>query len=86
MIFVEAPILVLSILFLLVCFFAPKAGLALVSLLLLGSFVVLVWASGGYLDTAGRLLVTSMVIDVVAVVVAAKKISDAKRRETSKTT
>jgi len=80
--FVELPILVFSILFLVVCFFAPKTGLVLVSLLLLFSFVVLIWASGGYLDTAGRFLVTSMFVDIAGLVVAAKKISDARQHQT----
>ena len=80
--FVELPILAFSILFLLVCFFAPKTGLVLVSLLLLFSFVVLIWASRGYLDTAGRFLVTSMFVDIAGLVVAAKKISDARQHQT----
>ncbi|MDJ0656555.1 MAG: hypothetical protein QNJ40_20510 [Xanthomonadales bacterium] len=72
--FLEIPILVISLLFLPLCFLAPKVGLALATMLLLGIFVVLYWASDvGYMSTAGGLLLLSLVINVIGIAVAAKK-------------
>ncbi|SMF62968.1 hypothetical protein SAMN02745866_04056 [Alteromonadaceae bacterium Bs31] len=76
--FIEVPFLVVSALFLLVCIGAPKVGLVLVSLLLICSLFVLSWASGGYLDDAGGILLLSMLVDVAGIVVAAKKIKNTR--------
>ena len=84
--FIEIPILVFSALFLLVCFGAPKVGLVLVSILLIGSLFVLSWASGGYMDDAGGFLLTSLLVDVAGILVAINKINKAKQLDTGENT
>jgi len=84
--FIEMPILGFSILFLLVCFGAPKVGLVLSTLLLIGSLFVVGWASGGYMDDAGGFLLLSLLVDIAGILVAIKKINTAKELETSEST
>ena len=79
--FVELPIFGTSILFLLVCFGAPKPGLVLSSLLFVGSLIVVGWASGGYLEDAGGFLLSSLLVDIAAILIALKRINAAKRIE-----
>lgn len=79
--FVEIPILGISVLFLLICFGAPKVGLVLSTLLLFGSLFVVAWASGGYMDDAGGFLLSSLLVDIAGILVAIKKINTAKALE-----
>lgn len=75
-IFVEAPLLFLSVVFLGVCFAAPRAGVTLTGLLLLASLIFLGWASSvGYMESAGGMLLISIAVDILAIVIATKKIA-----------
>ena len=84
--FVEIPILGVSVLFLLICFGAPKVGLVLITLLFFGSLLVVGWASGGYLDDAGGFLLSSLLIDIAGIMVALKKLNSAKELKSSENT
>ena len=71
--FVEIPVLGISVLFLLVCFAAPKVGLVLSTLLFFASMLIVAWASGGYMDDAGGFLLSSLVVDIAGILIALKK-------------
>ena len=79
--FVEIPILVLSILFLLLCFGAPKVGRVLCAIWLFASLIVLLWAMGGYMDSAGGFLLTSLLVDIAGIAIASNKINKAQVQE-----
>lgn len=79
--FIEIPILVFSLLFLALCFGAPKMGLVLIVVLLVASLFVLGWASGGYMDDAGGFLLTSLCVDIAGIFVATNKIKKTKEIE-----
>mgnify|MGYP001822860963 CR=1 FL=1 len=81
--FVELPILGMSVLFLLICFGAPKVGLSLSSVLLFGSLFVVGWASGGYMDNAGGFLLSSLLVDIAGISIAIKKLNTAKKLDSS---
>jgi hypothetical protein len=77
-IFVEAPLLFLSLIFLAVCFGAPKTGRVLAGLLLVASLFFLGWASRvGYMGSAGGMLLLSIFVDILGLIIAAKKIREA---------
>jgi hypothetical protein len=85
--FLEIPILVLTCLFLTICFFAPKAGLVLLALLLFGIVFVLAWASDvGYMSTGGGLILLSLAMDIGGVFFAIKKIKHTKELEPKENT
>ena len=71
--FVEIPVLGISVLFLLVCFAAPNVGLVLSTLLFFASMLIVAWASGGYMDDAGGFLLSSLVVDIAGILIALKK-------------
>jgi hypothetical protein len=73
--FVEAPLLFLSVVFLGVCLAAPRTGLVLSGLLLLVSLVFVGWAGAGYMESAGGMLLISMAVDIVAILIAIKKVA-----------
>jgi hypothetical protein len=84
--FVEIPVLGISVLFLLVCFAAPKLGLVLSTLLLFASLLIVAWASGGYMDDAGGFLLSSLLVDIAGILIALKKRNLASELESSKNT
>lgn len=76
--FVEVPLLFLSVVFLGVCLTAPRAGIVLTGLLLVGSLVFLGWASDvGYMESAGGMLLISIAVDILGLIIAIKKIRQA---------
>ena len=78
-IFVEIPLLILSGIFLVVCVIAPKGGRILTGLKLFITLFVIGWAAdAGYMDSGGKLLSISLLIDITALVVAMRRQNAAK--------
>jgi hypothetical protein len=85
--FLEVPILGVTLLFLTIGLFAPKTGLILLTFLLPGILFALAWASEvGYMSEAGGLILLSLIIDIGGIFLAIIKIQKAREAESNEST